>query len=59
MDDKVGVCVCGGGYIKERWKQRNTQVSYRSKLDKLSFIELSVPEDYFEEKSENSFLLKC
>lgn len=51
------VCVCGG-YIKERWRQRNTQVSYRSKLGKLSFIELSVPEDYFE-KSENSFLLKC
>lgn len=58
MDDKVCVCVCGGGYIKERWRQRNTQVSYRSKLGKLSFIELSVSEDYFE-KSENSFLLKC
>lgn len=56
MDDRLGVCV--GRHIKERWRQRNTQISYRSKLGKLSFIELGVPEDYFE-KSENSFLLKC
>lgn len=57
MDDRLGVCV--GWHIKENCRQRNTQVSYRSKLSKLSFIELGVPEDYFKERLENSFLLKC